>query len=186
MLAMRMLPPMQPAKRARRLLALTLRDLRRLTRGSVPASSTDWEGKVYSRLTAISDSVDPLQAARMVAALSLGKGIIRLRRIARRFALDAELSEAMDAIAAGDSVGGISGLDRFDRALLALPPALPGAGLRMRARSTILSTADPARQLFRCESASMRHTELVSDHKGHLLWQLCYMHGANGVASSSG
>ena len=142
MLAMRLLPPMPPAMRARRLLALTLRDLRRLTHGKVPTSSAEWEGKVYSRLSALPASVDILQGARLAAALSMGSGIIRLRRIARRFGLDAELRGAMAAIAAGDSAAGIRELDRFDRAVADLPSALPGARLRLRARGTILSIVD--------------------------------------------
>jgi uncharacterized membrane protein YccC len=142
MLAMRLLPPMRPVMRARRLLALTLRDLRRLTHGKLPTSSAEWEGKVYSRLSALPASVDILQGARLAAALSMGSGIIRLRRIARRFGLGAELRGAMAAIAAGDSAAGLRELDRFDRAVADLPPALPGARLRFRARGTILSIVD--------------------------------------------
>jgi Fusaric acid resistance protein family len=143
MLAMRLMPP---AMRARRLLALTLRDVRRLTHGKVPPSSAEWEGKVYSRFSALPDSVDILQGARLAAALSMGSGIIRLRRIARRFGLDAELRRPMAAIAAGDSAAGIRELDRFELALADLPSALPGARLRLRARGTILSIADVLRQ----------------------------------------
>jgi uncharacterized membrane protein YccC len=146
MLAMRLLPPMTPAWRTRRLLALTLRDLRRLARGKVPLSSRKWENKIYSRLSAIPESVDLLQAARLAAALSVGKGIIRLRRIARRFALEAEVRGAMDAIAAGNSAEGIRALHRFDRALAVLSPTLPGVGPRLRARATVLSIADALTQ----------------------------------------
>jgi len=146
MLAMRLLPPMPPAWRARRLLALTLRDLRRLTHGKLPSSSREWESKAYSRLSAVPESLDLLQAGRLAAALSVGKGIIRLRRIAGRFGLDAEVGEAMDAIAAGNSTDAIRALHRFDRALAALPATLPGAGPRLRARGTILSVADALTQ----------------------------------------
>jgi uncharacterized membrane protein YccC len=155
-LAMRLLPPMPPVKRARRLLALTLRDLRRLTHGKVPPSSAEWEGKMYSRLSALPAAVDILQGARLAAALSVGSGIIRLRQIARRFGLDAELSGAMAAIAAGDSVAGIRELDRFDRALADLPPALPGARLRLSARGTILSIADVLSQYASYFDAKVR------------------------------
>ncbi|MGC1412348.1 MAG: FUSC family protein [Acetobacteraceae bacterium] len=146
MLAMRLMPPMPPAMRARRLLALTLRDVRRFTQGKVPPSSVEWAGKMYSRFSALPDSVDILQGARLAAALSMGSGIIRLRRIAHRFGLDAELRGAMAAIAAGDSAAGIQELDRFERALADLPPALPGARLRLRARGSILCIADVLNQ----------------------------------------
>ena len=62
MLAMRLLPPMPPAWRTRRLLALTLRDLRRLAHGAVPSSFEDWDSKVYSRLSAIPEFGRPATA----------------------------------------------------------------------------------------------------------------------------
>jgi hypothetical protein len=83
-----------------------------------------------------------LQAARLAAALSVGSEIIRLRRIANRFGVGAELEPAMTAIADGDSFGAIRALDRFDRALANLPAAQPGSRLRLRLRGTIRSIAD--------------------------------------------
>jgi hypothetical protein len=146
MLAMCLLPPMPPAMRARRLLALTLRDLRRLTRGKLPRSSVGWNGRVYGRLSALPNAVDMLQAARLAAALSVGSEIIRLRRVAARFALGAELGPAMAAIADGDSAAAIRELERFDRVLANVPAARPGARLRLRARGMIRSVADSLTQ----------------------------------------
>src|SRR6266436_637755 len=51
-LAFRLLPPLSPALRTRRLLALTLRDLRRLTTEPIPWTVNDWESRSYSRLSA--------------------------------------------------------------------------------------------------------------------------------------
>jgi uncharacterized membrane protein YccC len=146
MLAMRLLPPMPPAMRARRLLALTLRDLRRLTRGKLPGSPATWNGRVYGRLSAIPNSVDTLQAARLAAALSVGNEIIRLRRVAARFALEAELEPAMAAIAGGDSFAAIREFYGFDQALADVPAATPGARLRLRARAMVRSVADSLTQ----------------------------------------
>ena len=72
MLAFRLLPPMTPTARTRRLLALTLRDLRRLSRGQLWVA-TEWEQRVYGRISALPSSVDTLQAARMAGAFSLGR-----------------------------------------------------------------------------------------------------------------
>jgi uncharacterized membrane protein YccC len=142
MLAMQLLPPIPPVVRVSRLLALGLRDLRRLTRGRLPTSSAAWEGLIYGRLSAVPESVDTLQAARLAAALSVGSEVIRLRRIAQRFGVGAELKPVMTAIADGDSFGAIRALDRFDRALADLPAVQPGGRLRLRLRGTIRSVAD--------------------------------------------
>ena len=48
----RLMPPLSPAFRTRRLLALTLRDLRRLATGPIPRTPDDWEGRMYGRLSA--------------------------------------------------------------------------------------------------------------------------------------
>src|SRR5206468_8271184 len=42
-LSFRLIPPLSPAFRTRRLLELTLRDLRRLTTGPTPRTSEHWE-----------------------------------------------------------------------------------------------------------------------------------------------
>ena len=48
MLALVLLPPLSPAVRARRALALTLRDLRRLAAGRTVPTAEDWEGRNLS------------------------------------------------------------------------------------------------------------------------------------------
>ncbi len=78
-LSFRLLPPLSPALRMRRLLRLTLRDLRRLAMGR---TQSDWEGHVHCRLSVMPDAATPLQRAQLLAALSAGSEIIRLRQIA--------------------------------------------------------------------------------------------------------
>jgi uncharacterized membrane protein YccC len=146
MLAMRLMPPMPPALRAGRLLALTLRDLRHLAVGTLPKSSERWEARIFGRLSALPESVELLQAARLAAALSVGRQIIRLRLIAGRFALDAALAPVMSAIAAGDAAAALHELDRFDRALADVPNASSGARLRLRARGTVRALSDALNQ----------------------------------------
>src|SRR6202790_5588972 len=90
-LVFRLLPPLSPARRSRRLLALPLRDLRRLTRGPIPRTAIEWQGRVYSRLSVLPQQAEPLQRAQLMAALSVGTVIVRLRRITHRFDQDAEL-----------------------------------------------------------------------------------------------
>jgi uncharacterized membrane protein YccC len=143
-LAFRLLPPLSPALRTRRLLALTLRDLRRLTTGPIPRTAKEWQDRVYSRLSALPEQAEPLQRAQLTAALSVGTEIIRLRRIARRFDRDVELDVALDAVAKGDSSVAAERLAQLDQRLAALPG--PGARLRFRARASILATSEALAQ----------------------------------------
>ena len=142
MVAIRLVPPLPPGWRARRLLTLTLRDLRRLCTGPLRVPAAAWEGRVYGRLSAMPDGVEPLQRARLVATLSVGVGIIRLRRMVGQFHDRSALDAALQAIARGNSAAAMRSLGRLDRALAALPPGAPGLRSRLRARSAILAISD--------------------------------------------
>jgi uncharacterized membrane protein YccC len=75
-LAFRLLPQLSPALLARRLLALTLRDLRRLAISALAPRPADWEHRMFDRLAALPDQATPLQRAWMLTALSVGGDII--------------------------------------------------------------------------------------------------------------
>jgi hypothetical protein len=145
-LAFRLLPPLSPALRAGRLLALTLRDLRRLTTGPIPRTANAWEGLVYNRLSALPDQAEPVQRGQLLAALTVGMEIIRLRRVGRRFDLNVELNAALDVVARGNSAVAIERLDQLDGTLAALPSATPGAWVRLRARGSILAMSQALAQ----------------------------------------
>jgi uncharacterized membrane protein YccC len=138
----RLLPPLSPALRSRRLLALTLRDLRRLTSGPIPRTANEWQGRVYSRLSVLPEQAEPLQRAQLMAALSVGTEIIRLRRIAHRFDQDVELDAALHAVAKGAISAATERLTRLDQSVAALPNTRPGARARLRARSSILAMSE--------------------------------------------
>ena len=143
-LAFRLLPPLSPGLRTHRLLALSLRDLRRLTMGPIPWTANEWEGRVYSRLSALPEQAEPLQRAQLMAVLSVGTEIIRLRRVARRFDQGAELDTAFDALARGDSSVATESLGRLDQTLATLPGS--GARVKLRARSSILALSEALAQ----------------------------------------
>ena len=128
-LSFRLLPPLSPAFRTRRLMTLTLRDLRRLAIGPIPRKPADWEGSMYSRLCVLPDAGAPLQRAQLVTALSVGSEIIQLRGIARRLGLGPELDAALEAMARGDSAMATTRLGQLDGALAARPDT---AGLQVR------------------------------------------------------
>jgi uncharacterized membrane protein YccC len=137
-LAFSLLPPPSPPWRARRLLSLTLRDLRRLAVAPVPKTPEDWERRIYGRLTALPDQAQPVQRTRLMAALSVGAEIIQLRRITPRLAVAAELDAALEAFAQGSSDIALERLRQLDRRLASGSEDGPDAAIAVRARSGIL------------------------------------------------
>ncbi len=141
-LSFRLLPPLSPAFRTRRLLALTLRDLRRLATGPIPRTPDDWEGRMYRRLEALPDQLESLQRARLVAALAVGTEIMQLRRIARRLGLSTDLDAALEAFARGDGTIATASLARLDQRLASRREAEPGSFVALRARGSILAISE--------------------------------------------
>jgi uncharacterized membrane protein YccC len=137
-LSFRLLPPLSPAFRTRRVLMRTLRDLRRIATSSAPPSREDWEGRMFSRLAALPNAATPLQRARLVTALAIGREIIELRRIV----LGAELDWALAAFAQGNSAAAIERFNELDRRLAALPDSEPGTSLAMWPRALVLAICD--------------------------------------------
>jgi len=134
-LAFRVLPPLSPAFRTRRLLALTLRDLRRLAKGG---TYDDWSGHVRGRLSAMPDEATPLQRARLLAALSAGVEIIRLRDAARVVGHSASPEPAFTALAKGDCPLAIMQLARIDALIASRDRAGPEEQIMLRLRGCIL------------------------------------------------
>jgi uncharacterized membrane protein YccC len=135
-LSFRLIPPLSPTFRTRRLLALTLRDLRRLARGRIWQTLEEWEGRIYGRLSAVPDAAGPLPGAQILAALFVGTAIIQLRRVARSMDLGSELNAALEALRRGNIAVTTARLDRLDGALAARPGA---AALQARARVLTMS-----------------------------------------------
>lgn len=135
-LSYRLLPPLSPAFRTRRLLALTLRDLRHLAMGR---EQQDWEGLAYGRLAAMPDQATPLQRAQLLVALSAGCEIIQLRQITRIFGLGPRLDAALAALAEGRSAKAIAGLSSLDAVLSGVAPGQSPRQVVLRARGGILA-----------------------------------------------
>jgi uncharacterized membrane protein YccC len=133
-LSYRLLPPLSPAYRTRRLLELTLRDLRRLATGPIPDTPNDWAQRMYARFALLPDQAQPLQRSWLVAALTVGTSIIQLRRICRRFDLSPDLGAAFEAVAHGNCALASAGLAKLDAALICRAGAAA-----LRARSLILA-----------------------------------------------
>lgn len=137
-LAFLLMPPLTPALRGRRLLALTSRDLRRLAISPVLPTLDYWESRLYSRLTALPDQATPLQRAQLLAALAVGTEIIGLRQMAAHFGTTAELDAALNDIALGHSIEAIARLRQFDGRLASTRESGTEATMALRGRGRIL------------------------------------------------
>jgi uncharacterized membrane protein YccC len=145
-LSFSLLPPLSPAFRARRLLALTLHDLRRLATGHDSWTLEDWQGRIKGRLVVMPDAAEPLQRSQLLAALVVGSEIIRLRPIAFSLGLGSDLGVALEALARESSAIVATRLARLDDRLATFPVAGPEASLALRGRSSILAISDAINQ----------------------------------------
>jgi hypothetical protein len=141
-----LLPPLSPAFRTRRLLALTLRDLRRLATSPIPWPPNDWPDRIYSRLFVLPDAAEPLQRVQLLAALSVGAEMIQLRGFARRLDLESDLDAALAAVAQGNTAAAADRLAQLDRTLASVPDGEIGAALALRARANILAMSEALTQ----------------------------------------
>jgi hypothetical protein len=137
-----LLPPLSPAFRTRRLLALTLRDLRRLAAGAISPTSDNWQGRVYDRLSVFPDAAEPLQRAQLLAALSVGTEIIQLRGISDQLDVRTDTDAALAAVAEGSGALATARLAQLDRRLMSLPRAETGAPLALKARGSVLAMSE--------------------------------------------
>ena len=142
-ISFRLIPPLSPAFRSRRLFALTLRDLRRLATGPAPRTPDDWEGRMYGRFAALPDQAQPLQRSQLTVAFLVGTEIIQLRNIAFRLGLDTALDNALKALAESQSAIAIERLAVVDQVLASRLVANPAA---LRARGLILALSEALTQ----------------------------------------
>jgi uncharacterized membrane protein YccC len=138
----RLLPSLPLSLRSRRLRVRTLRGLRRLATGRLRCTPADWENRVYSSLSEMPEHAEPLDFARLVAALSVGVEMIRLRRMAPRFGLGSDLETAFLAVARGDSAAATEYLAGVERDLAALPGHRSGSSAGLRMQGSILAMSE--------------------------------------------
>jgi uncharacterized membrane protein YccC len=137
--AMLILPPLSPAIRTSRLLALTLDDLRRLAKGAWSRrQEDDWESRIVARFLAMPDQSEPVERAELVATIAVGNHIVRLRRVAPRFVPAAAVDTALQALAEGRSGEASERLKDIDRQLAALPRTRSGSRAVLGLRAGLL------------------------------------------------
>jgi uncharacterized membrane protein YccC len=136
-LAFRLIPPLSPAFRTRRLMVLTLRDLRRLATGMIPRGVADWRNRIYGRFSVLPDQAQPLQRSQLLAALSVGTEIIKLRSLAVRVSPTPALDLALAPVARGEvklAAGRLAELDHSLKVSMSVEV--------IRARAGILSISE--------------------------------------------
>jgi uncharacterized membrane protein YccC len=101
-IAMRLLPPISPTWRARRLVALTARDLCAMAVAVRWPSRTEWISRVCWRLQAMPEEATPEQLAQLELALSVGEALIYLRNSRPRLSGRTALDQAFASLAAAD------------------------------------------------------------------------------------
>jgi len=137
-LSMVVLPQVPPAIRARRLLALTLRDFRNLAVKRTLPAIDDWIGRVAGRLSALPEQAKLVQFARLGTTLLAGTAIIRLRRIAPQPGIADALGPALKAIAHDQSQLAIELLAKAEEKLSQPGNNQAGADIHIRARAGVL------------------------------------------------
>jgi hypothetical protein len=136
---MLILPPLSPAIRTQRLLALTLADLRRLARRAPSRRrEDDWENRILARVLAMPDQAEPVERAELVAAMAVGNHIVRLRRVAPRFVPAAAVDTALQALAEGRAGEASERFKDIDRQLAALPRTRSGSRTVLGLRAGLL------------------------------------------------
>ena len=141
-LSMRLLPPLSPAFRSRRLLAMSLRDLCRLGEDPLGRGQV-WEGRLYARIAALPEQAEPVERAVLITALTVGRNIIRLQRLAPELGFDTELEAALKQFSSGNLAAAVKNLRDIDEALAAAGWADDRSSLlARRARSQLLAVCD--------------------------------------------
>jgi hypothetical protein len=88
------------------------------------------------------DQAESLQRAQLLTALSVGTGIIHLRRIAPQLGLVSELDLALEALAQGNSVAATAGLTALDQRLALLGQGNPQTPFVQKERGRVLAICD--------------------------------------------
>ncbi len=111
---LRVIPPVPPATRTRRLLARTLRDLRGAMLRPGRLSPAEWRRRTYGHLAALPPTSDPVDGSRLLAALTIGLQMMTVRGAVATLGWPAEpLRAAEHALGRGDVAATRSALARW-------------------------------------------------------------------------
>lgn len=134
-LAMRLIPPVPSAIRARNLLNAALAELRALATRPKIMSHDAWQARMFRCLAAMPNAAEPMQRAWLLAALAAGSDIILLRHLSNRSAGSMpQLDACLSFVAEGRIDAAVQALASLDHDLAATADK-PRSRARMRVRS---------------------------------------------------
>src|SRR3984957_9577411 len=117
-LSFRLTPPLSQRLRSQRLLALSLRDLRRLATDPKQRQRS-WQERLYNRIAALPADAEPRQRGVLVTALTVGSSIVSLRQTAPQLGFAGEFDAAMRHFRSGECSAMMTQLEAADRKLAA-------------------------------------------------------------------
>jgi uncharacterized membrane protein YccC len=138
---MQLLPSLPPARRIRRLLALTLRDLRRVAGRHQRFEQAAWISVVSQRLAAMPEQATLEQEAELLAGLSVGEATIDLLEIRPHLAGCDALDHAFECLAGADIAAAREWLARFCVRQAEVPPAEAQRGVYASVQATLVADA---------------------------------------------
>jgi uncharacterized membrane protein YccC len=153
---MALLPAVPANWRTRRLLALSVRDLRRLAVHRRWLSRADWTSLVSCRLAAMPTTATEEQLAQLVATLSCGEAVIQLRDWRRTFVGADHLDCALAALGAGNIPGTRYSLAKFVAMLSESDASGSLAALRGQAAASVIADAFAHHSAFFVDAPPLR------------------------------
>jgi uncharacterized membrane protein YccC len=138
---LRLLPPLLPVTRSRRLLMLTLRDLRRLAEGGRRLEKGAWISVVSHRLAAMPEQATLEQEAELLAGLSVGEALIALLETRPHVPGGDALDHAFACLAEANIVGAREWLARFCLQQTEGATAEAQRGMRAAVSATLIADA---------------------------------------------
>jgi uncharacterized membrane protein YccC len=137
----RLLPPVPPTRRIQRLLALTLRDLRRLAVRRRRFEQGAWIGLVSQRLASMPEQATLEQEAQLLAGLSVGEASIALLEARPHLPRGDALDHAFACLAEANVAGTREWLARFCAQQSGGATAEAQRGMRAAVQATLIADA---------------------------------------------
>jgi uncharacterized membrane protein YccC len=138
--SIRLLPPLSPARRVQRLLALTLRDLTGMLSRRRRIARDVWIGRISRRLAVMPGEATLEEEAQLMTALSVGEAAITLLELRPDLPHGDTLDQAFAELAEGDVAAAQESLTRFSAEQSRVTPK-GGRGMSGSVEATLIADA---------------------------------------------